>query len=150
MNITVQTHLMPHGYALPTYQTSGAAGADLYAANEEPLILQVMQRMLVPTGVKIILPEEYEAQIRPRSGLALKQGIILPNSPGTIDSDYRGEIQVIIMNLGDHPFTIERGMRIAQMVIQPVKQAQFIKIDYVNDQTARGESGFGSTGVKAS
>ncbi|MFT6263717.1 MAG: dUTP pyrophosphatase [Dasania sp.] len=147
MALTVKTELLSHGYALPSYQTEGAAGADLYAANHDVITLSPMQRFLVPTGIKIMLPPHYEAQIRPRSGLALKNGIIVPNSPGTVDADYRGEIKVILVNLGNLDFIIERGMRIAQMVIKPVLQADFIQIDQVDDNTNRGQAGFGSTGV---
>lgn len=149
MNIHIKTEILPHAFNLPVYQSAGAAGADLYAAIDAPsLIIKPMQRKLIPTGIKIALPENYEAQIRPRSGLALKNGIILPNSPGTIDSDYRGELQIIIMNAGEDDFTIERGMRIAQMVIMPVSQAVFQQVSTIDNDTVRGSNGFGSTGVK--
>lgn len=147
MTLTVDIELLPNAFSLPIYQSSGAAGADLYAAIDEDIILKPMARTLVPTGVKIALPENYEAQIRPRSGLALKNGIILPNSPGTIDSDYRGEIKVIVMNMGTEDFTIERGMRIAQMIVVPVQQVKFNEVPAINMNTVRGEGGFGSTGV---
>jgi dUTP pyrophosphatase len=149
MSMTVNIEKLPHAFALPTYQTEGAAGADLCAAIDMPIILKPLERTLIPTGLRIELPQGYEAQIRPRSGLALKNGIILPNSPGTIDSDYRGEIKVIIMNMGHEDFIIENGMRIAQMVISPVQQVRFNLVDTVSLETVRGENGFGSTGVIA-
>ena len=147
MSIIVDIEKLPHAFALPTYQTSGAAGADLCAAIDKMIILKPLQRYLVPTGIKIALPEGYEAQIRPRSGLALKNGIILPNSPGTVDSDYRGEIKIIVMNMGHEDFTIHNGMRIAQMVIVPIQQAIFNLVDAISNETVRGEAGFGSTGL---
>ncbi len=133
---------------LPAYATDGAAGADLRAqfADREAVTLGVGARMLVPTGLRLAIPEGFEVQIRPRSGLALKHGIVLPNSPGTIDSDYRGPLGVIVMNLGEAPFRIEHGMRIAQMVVAPVVQAAFDLVE-VLDESARGTGGFGSTGV---
>ncbi len=133
---------------LPAYATDGAAGADLRAqfADREAVTLGVGARMLVPTGLRLAIPEGFEVQIRPRSGLALKHGIVLPNSPGTIDSDYRGPLGVIVMNLGEAPFRIEHGMRIAQMVVAPVVQAAFDLVE-VLDESVRGTGGFGSTGV---
>ncbi len=148
MSINVDIEILPHGFALPTYQTAGAAGADVCAAIDTNIVLKQFERCLVPTGLKIALPDGYEAQLRPRSGLALKNGIILPNSPATIDSDYRGEIKVILMNMGHEDFIIENGMRIAQMVIAPVQQALFNVVDTIHNDTLRGENGFGSTGVK--
>jgi len=130
---------------LPAYQTRHAAGMDLRAAVCEPLTLESGERALVPTGLRIALPPGYEAQVRPRSGLALKHGLTLPNSPGTIDADYRGEIRVILQNLGQDPYTIRRGDRIAQMVIAPVATAQWRLVDSLDD-TPRGEGGFGHTG----
>lgn len=135
--------------ALPSYETSGAAGADL-RANFPPedrggITLAPGARALVPTGLSLEIPDGYEAQIRPRSGLALKHGITLPNSPGTIDSDYRGPVGVIMMNAGTEPFHIAHGERIAQMVIAPVLRASFDLVDRLDD-TARGQGGFGSTG----
>ncbi len=130
---------------LPSYATAGSAGCDLYAAIEKPLVIVPGQRVLVTTGIKICLPLGYEAQIRPRSGLAIKHGITLVNSPGTIDSDYRGTIMVIMINLGQENYTIHRGDRIAQMVIAPVCQANWIQQDELDD-TERGDGGFGSTG----
>lgn len=136
---------------LPQYETPGAAGADVRANfapdGREGLILQPGARALVPTGMALEIPEGYEVQIRPRSGLALKYGITLPNSPGTIDSDYRGPLGVIVQNGGDTAFEITHGMRIAQMVVAPVIQGQFVLADNLSD-TARGAGGFGSTGVK--
>lgn len=129
---------------LPEYMTAEAAGMDLYAAVEAPAELIPGQILAVPTGIKISLPSEYEAQIRPRSGLALK-GIAIPNAPGTIDADYRGEIKVILINLSNVPFTIERGMRIAQMVINQIMRVKFEETDQLDD-TKRGEGGFGYTG----
>jgi dUTP pyrophosphatase len=134
---------------LPTYQTKGAAGADLCAnfpASDHTETLKPGARVLIPTGLIMAIPDGLEVQIRPRSGLALKHGITLLNTPGTIDSDYRGPVGVIMVNLGDKPFEITHGMRIAQMVIAPVIQAQFTLVEQLDD-TARGAGGFGSTGV---
>ncbi|WP_439136723.1 dUTP diphosphatase [Roseicyclus sp.] len=139
------------GVALPDYATAGAAGADL-RANLMPedraagLILVPGARVLVPTGLRVAIPQGYEMQIRPRSGLALKHGVGLPNSPGTIDSDYRGPLGVILVNFGQEDFVVGHGDRIAQAVIAPVIQARFVIVDGL-DQTARGAGGFGSTGV---
>ena len=133
---------------LPSYETGGAAGMDLRAAvpADQPLTLKPGERALVPTGFIFEVPHGYEAQIRPRSGLAIKNGITCLNSPGTVDSDYRGEVKVIIANLGQDDFTIERGMRIAQMVIAPVTQVTVSEV-METSETARGTGGFGSTGV---
>jgi len=130
---------------VPAPATAAAAGCDLAAAVDHELVLAPGQRALVPTGFAIALPEGYEAQVRPRSGLALKHGIIVPNSPGTIDADYRGEVCVIMANRGGAPFVVRRGMRIAQMVVAPVAQADLEIVDELDD-TARGPNGFGSTG----
>lgn len=130
---------------LPSYMTEGSAGMDLYAAVSEPLVIEPMSTSLVPTNLKIELPAGFEAQIRPRSGLALREKITLPNSPGTIDSDYRGEIRVIMLNLGSEPFTVNRGDRIAQMVISRYARVNWEESDSLG-QTARGDGGFGSTG----
>lgn len=130
---------------LPQYETDHAAGMDVRAAVTEPVTLQPGERTLVPTGLRIALPAGFEAQIRPRSGLAIKHGLSLLNSPGTIDADYRGEIRIIIANLGQEPYTIERGDRIAQMIIAPVTRAEWDVVSELQD-TARGEGGFGSTG----
>ena len=139
---------LPHAddLPLPSYATQGAAGMDLAAAVTTPKMLPPRARLAVPTGFAIALPTGYEAQIRPRSGLALKQGITVANAPGTIDSDYRGEIVVILINLGDTDVTITRGMRIAQMVIAPVTHMQPYEQKQL-DETQRGTGGFGSTGV---
>lgn len=130
---------------LPHYQTPFAAGMDLRADIEAPLCIEVGQRVLVPTGIAIELEQGYEAQVRPRSGLAIKKGLSLVNTPGTIDADYRGEIQVILINLGQEVVRIERGDRIAQMIISPVIQAEIIEVSDL-DETSRGAGGFGSTG----
>ena len=141
---------LPHaeGLPLPAYETAAAAGMDLRAAvpAETPFVLAPGDRAAIPTGLAIALPDGLEAQIRPRSGLALKNGVAPLNSPGTIDADYRGEIKVILMNHGREPFTIERGDRIAQMVIAPVIRATLAEVETL-DETARGAGGFGSTGA---
>jgi len=146
---TLRIQRLPHaeGLALPAYETSGSAGMDLRAAvpDDAPLTLQPGARVLVPTGLKIALEPGWEAQVRPRSGLALKHGITCLNSPGTIDSDYRGEVGVILINHGPDPFVIRRGERIAQMVIAAHAQAVIAEVDNL-DETARGTGGFGSTG----
>ncbi len=146
MPISVSIRRLPHaeGLALPAYQTAQAAGADLTAAVTEDVTLAPGERRLIPTGIAIGLPEGFEAQVRPRSGLALKHGISLVNTPGTIDADYRGEIGVILINHGQEPFVIRRGERIAQMVVAPVVQAAFT--EEALTETARGAGGFGSTG----
>lgn len=132
---------------LPTYETAGAAGADVRACLPGgAVVLQPGARALVPTGLRLEIPQGYEVQLRPRSGLALKNGITLPNAPATIDSDYRGPLGVIVMNAGSEPFTVEHGMRIAQMVVAPVVRAQFTQSDALSD-TDRGAGGFGSTGA---
>ncbi len=132
---------------LPTYETDGAAGADIRAnLPDGPITLAPGDRALVPTGLRLEIPPGYEVQIRPRSGLALKHGVTLPNSPGTIDSDYRGPLGVIVMNAGSEPFVIDHGARIAQMVVAPVVQAEFSLTEALGD-TARGAGGFGSTGT---
>lgn len=133
------------GLPVPAPATVAAAGCDLAAAVEDELVLAPGQRELVPTGFAIALPEGYEAQVRPRSGLALRHGILLPNAPGTIDADYRGEIGVILMNAGDEPFRIQRGDRIAQLVVAPVATVAWDEVDDLDD-TARGSGGFGHTG----
>ncbi|MCL1974385.1 MAG: dUTP diphosphatase [Bacteroidetes bacterium] len=133
-------------YPLPHYATPGAAGMDLYAHIPDPIILHPLQRSLVPTGLFIELPVGYEAQIRPRSGLAAKHGVGVVNSPGTIDADYRGEIKVILVNLSDHPFTLNPGERIAQMVVAAHERVAWQQVDQLNE-TERGAGGFGSTGT---
>ncbi len=148
MTIEVAVRRLAHAYGLPlpSYASAGAAGLDLLAAVAEPMPIPPGGRALVPTGLVVALPPGYEMQIRPRSGLALRHGIVLPNSPGTIDEDYRGEVQVIVMNSGHETFTVERGMRIAQAVLSPVVRAAWREVDEVA-ATARGAGGFGSTGA---
>ena len=132
---------------LPAYATPQSAGMDLRANIEEPVVLRPMERKLIGTGLHIALPEGYEAQIRPRSGLALKHGITVLNSPGTVDADYRGEVRVLLINLSDKDFVVNDGERIAQMVIAKHEQGDFIEVE-VLDETERGEGGYGHTGVK--
>lgn len=143
----VQVRTLAHyeGLPLPQYMTEGSSGLDLVAAVNDALELLPGKRALIPTGIQIAIPEGFEAQVRPRSGLAIRQGIGLLNSPGTIDRDYRGEIQVILFNAGEAPVRIERGMRIAQLVIAPVIKARFVVADKLS-ATPRGEGGFGHTG----
>lgn len=140
---------LPHaeGLALPAYATTDSAGLDLLAAIDAPVTLQSLERKLIPTGISIALPAGYEAQIRPRSGLALKHGIGLVNSPGTIDADYRGEIGVILVNFSAEPFEITRGMRIAQMVVARYTRIEWEQVDDLS-HSARGVGGFGSTGTQ--
>jgi len=147
MNPEIAVIRLPHGadLPLPSYATEGAAGMDLLAAISAPVVIPPGGRALIPTGLKMAIPAGYEIQVRPRSGLALKNGITLPNSPGTIDEDYRGELGVILMNGGDTAFVVERGMRIAQAVIAPVVRASWRDVAELPD-TARGTGGFGSTG----
>lgn len=139
------------GLALPAYETDEAAGMDLRAALAEgkTMVLQPGQQAMVPTGLSMAMPKGFEAQVRPRSGLAAKHGLTVLNTPGTIDSDYRGEVKIILINLGQEDFTVERNMRIAQMIIAPVVQASLIEVETL-DETARGLGGFGSTGTDAS
>ncbi|MUG90221.1 dUTP diphosphatase [Bombella sp. ESL0385] len=146
-SITVRIVRLPHGHDLdlPTYGTAGAAGVDMQAAVEAPLTIKAGERALIPTGLSIALPAGYELQIRPRSGLALKYGIMVPNSPGTIDEDYRGEIRIILINAGAEDFVIHRGMRIAQAVLAPVVKIAWQECESL-DTTERGHNGFGSTG----
>jgi dUTP pyrophosphatase len=149
VNVRIEVVRLPHahGLPLPSYATAGAAGMDLLAAVAEPLTIAPGARALVPTGLTIALPSGYELQVRPRSGLALKHGIVLPNSPGTVDEDFRGELQVIVMNAGDAAFVVERGMRIAQAVVAPVVRAEWHEVAAL-PETARGTGGFGSTGTR--
>jgi dUTP pyrophosphatase len=146
--LTVQIRRLPSSDSLPlpTYQTAGAAGMDLHAAVHEDLVIAPRAVMLVPTGLEIAVPDGFEAQVRPRSGLAVKHRISMPNTPATIDSDYRGEIRVPLINLGDEPFVVTRGMRIAQLVVAPVMRVTW---DEVADlpETGRGKGGFGHSGV---
>jgi len=144
----IRIRRLPHGEGLPlpAYATAGAAGMDLLAAVLAPVTIPPGGRALIPTGLALALPPGHELQVRPRSGLALRHGIVLPNSPGTIDEDYRGELQVIVLNAGDAPFTVERGMRIAQAVLAPVLRAEWDEVADLDD-TPRSTGGFGSTGV---
>jgi dUTP pyrophosphatase len=146
--VEVAVTRLPHGAGLelPSYETDDAAGMDLRAAVTDDVVLAPGDRALIPTGLAIALPSGYEAQVRPRSGLALRNGISLVNTPGTIDADYRGEVGVIVINHGTEAFPVDRGMRVAQMVIAPVTQATWLEIDNLSD-TARGAGGFGSTGT---
>lgn len=150
MTIEVAIRRLSHGadLPLPAYATAQSAGVDLLAAIRDDMVIAPAARALVPTGVAIALPEGFEAQIRPRSGLAAKNGVTLLNSPGTIDADYRGEIQVLVVNLGADPFTVSRGMRIAQMVVAPVSRLRWREAE-VLPGSVRGEGGFGSTGHTA-
>ena len=133
-------------HALPNYETALSAGMDLRANLDEPVLLKSLERALIPTGLFIELPEGYEAQIRPRSGLAIKKGISLVNSPGTIDADYRGEIKIIMINLSKDEFIVHNGERIAQMIISQHEKAQWIQVETLNE-TLRGEGGFGHSGT---
>ena len=148
MRIPVQVKRLPHGkdLPLPDYASAGAAGLDLRAALANPVTLEPGTRALIPTGLAIALAAGYELQVRPRSGLALKHGILIPNSPGTIDEDYRGEIQVILLNAGTEAFTVTPGLRIAQAVLAPVSRLSWHEVDTL-DKTARATGGFGSTGA---
>lgn len=152
MKPQVKITQLPHGLglALPAYETVEAAGMDLRAAlhEGEDVVLAPGRHALIPTGLAMALPPGFEAQVRPRSGLAAKNGVSVLNTPGTIDSDYRGEVKIILINLGQEDFTVSRDMRIAQMIIAPVVQAQLVAVD-VLDETARGAGGFGSTGTDA-
>lgn len=150
MSLTIPLKVLPHaeGLILPAYETPQSAGMDMRAAlpDGEPVTLAAGARAMVPTGLSLSLPAGFEAQVRPRSGLAAKHGLTVLNSPGTIDADYRGEIKVILINHGDRDFVIERGERIAQLVIAPVTQGQWTLVTDL-DETARGAGGFGSTGT---
>lgn len=148
--VAVAIARLPHaeGLNLPRYATAQSAGVDLEAAVDAPVTLKPGERQLIPTGLSIALPAGYEAQIRPRSGLAFKNGVTVLNSPGTIDADYRGEIKIILANLGAEPFTVERGMRVAQMVIAAHAHVEWQSVEKL-DETDRGSGGFGSTGTKA-
>ena len=147
-SVEISVKRLPHNtdLPLPEYETVQSAGMDLPAAIDSPMTLSPGEHAMLPTGLAIALPGGYEAQIRPRSGLAARNGVTVLNTPGTIDADYRGELKVILINLGTEPFEIERGMRIAQMVIAPVTQGKLTEVDDLSD-TARGAGGFGSTGV---
>ena len=144
-------HITPlsnsEGIPIPHYQTEHSAGVDLYAALSAETVIEAGAWKLVPTGIAIAIPEGYEGQVRPRSGLALKHGIGMLNAPGTIDADYRGEVGIILFNFSDKPFTIHRGDRIAQLVFAKLEKAKLVKVDVLSE-TARGSGGFGHTGVK--
>jgi dUTP pyrophosphatase len=146
--VDIEVKRLPHGEGLPlpAYATEGAAGMDVVSA--EDVTLAPMARHAVATGLALAIPQGYEVQVRPRSGLALKHGITLPNTPGTIDSDYRGELKCIMINLGTEPFEIRRGDRIAQLVVAPVQIGRMVEVAEL-DETARGAGGFGSTGIRA-
>lgn len=147
--IAVSVKVLDHGkgLALPAYATADSAGADLLAAVEQDRVIEPGKRALIPTGLSIALPPGFEVQVRPRSGLALKNGVTVLNTPGTVDADYRGEIGVILMNLGEESFTVTRGMRIAQMVVAPVTQFEWEPVNAL-PESGRGAGGFGSTGLK--
>lgn len=148
MHVKVGVKVLPHGDEgwFPQYMTEGSSGADLRAAVDLPLTIEPLQRAIVPTGLALSIPAGYEGQVRPRSGLAARNGITMLNSPGTIDSDYRGEVKVIMINLGSEPFTLNRGERIAQLVISRTERASFEATDRLDD-TERGHGGFGHTGM---
>jgi dUTP pyrophosphatase len=149
MTMRIMVRRLPHaeGLPLPAYATPGAAGMDLLAAVEAAMVIAPGARALIPTGLVMALPPGHELQIRPRSGLALRHGITLPNTPGTIDEDYRGEVQVILLNTGTEAFTVERGARIAQAVLAPVVRASWEEVETL-DSTTRHDGGFGSTGTR--
>lgn len=148
MTQPIAVRRLPHaeGLELPAYTTDGAAGMDLLAAVTAPVTIAPGARTLIPTGLQIALPARHELQIRPRSGLALKNGILVANSPGTVDEDYRGELGIILLNTGNAPFTVERGMRVAQAVLAPVIRAAWMEVETL-PETSRGAGGFGSTGT---
>ncbi len=148
MTVPIRVRRLEHGVGLPlpAYATAGAAGADLHAAVTDPLTIPPGERAAVPTGLVMEIPAGFEGQVRPRSGLALRNGLTVANAPGTVDSDYRGEVKVLLMNLGSEPVTIARGDRIAQLVVAPVTQAEFTDSAELSG-TGRGGGGFGSTGV---
>jgi len=143
--VTIQVALVDPDTELPSYQTRGSAGLDILASLAEPLTIHPGERHLVPSGLRLAIPDGYEGQIRPRSGLALKHGITVLNSPGTIDSDYRGEVKVLLVNLGKEPFEVRSGDRIAQLVVARVDHATLMVVDGLSE-TERGEGGYGSTG----
>jgi len=147
--VILKVKRLPHaeGLPLPSYATPYSSGLDLRAAIDKPLKIKPFERVLIPTGLILEIPEGYEGQVRPRSGLALKKGLTVLNAPGTIDADYRGEVKVILINLGQEEVVIERGERIAQLVISPVQRVEVVEVEEVSS-TERGEGGFGSTGIK--
>jgi dUTP pyrophosphatase len=145
-NTLIEIQMLPHARGVPEYATEHSAGMDLIAAIMGDIILAPMERVLIPTGVIMVIPEGHEGQIRPRSGLAYKHGVTVLNTPGTIDADYRGELKVLLINLSNEPFTITAGMRIAQIVISPYTKAELYQVETLSE-TARGVGGFGSTGA---
>lgn len=147
--VSVFIKQLPHAenLSLPSYATEDSAGVDLSAAIDNPIILEPFKRILVPTGICCLLPKGYEGQVRSRSGLSLKSGVIVLNAPGTIDADYQGEIKIILINLGDKPFTIERGTRVAQLIVAPYAKIKWEPTSHFNAVTLRGEKGFGSSGL---
>lgn len=147
LEILLLKHESAQDLPLPQYATEGSSGMDLYANVQEPVILEKYSRKLIPTGISVAIPKGLEVQIRPRSGLAFKHGISVLNTPGTVDSDYRGEIMVILCNFSEQNFVVERGMRIAQMIVAPVVHPKITVVKSLND-TDRGTGGFGSTGIK--
>jgi dUTP pyrophosphatase len=146
-DLTIKIKKLRDGAIIPKYMTESAAGMDLYSANDEGILLNPGKRVMIPTGIAIALPKGYEAQIRPRSGLAIRHGISLVNTPGTIDADYRGEIMVLMINLGDKRYVVSKGTRIAQMLIKKVYRPR-ITVSESLDETKRGKGGFGHTGHK--
>ncbi|GAB6064956.1 dUTP diphosphatase [Aquifex pyrophilus] len=147
--VLLKVKRLPHAedLPLPSYATPHSSGLDLRAAIDEPIRIKPLERVVIPTGLILEIPEGYEGQVRPRSGLALKKGLTVLNAPGTIDADYRGEVKVILINLGNEEVVIERGERIAQLVIAPIQRVKVIEVEEVS-RTERGEGGFGSTGTK--
>lgn len=148
MTPTLKISALDRRIPIPTYKTDGAAGLDIAAWVDQPIMIETGAISVVPTGLRLAIPFGYEGQVRPRSGLSTRQGITVVNAPGTIDSDYRGELLVPLLNVGHEPFTVESGMRIAQLVISPVARVHILKVDDL-DQTKRGTGGFGSTGFHA-
>ena len=148
MRVRLEVEVLPHGEGLelPAYATEGSAGLDLRAAVEDVLVIAPGERVLVPTGLRVAIPPGFEGQVRARSGIALRHGVGLPNAPGTIDSDYRGELKVILVNLGAEPIRLERGTRVAQLVVAPVTRVRVVAVEAL-DATERGAGGFGSTGA---
>ncbi len=148
-DVTVDVKILDHGKGLdlPQYATEGSAGVDLKAAIDEKVVIHPMERKLIPTGLSIAIPERYEAQIRPRSGIAFRNGVTVLNTPGTIDSDYRGEVKVLLINLGSEDFVVERGMRIAQLVVKKYEKIEWNEVKSLDD-TSRAGGGYGSTGIK--
>ncbi len=147
MNVDLKILDHAKGLDIPAYATEGSAGVDLKAATDGTIVISPMERKLIPTGLSMAIPDGYEAQIRPRSGLAFKNGITVLNTPGTIDSDYRGEVKVLLINLGNEDFVLERGMRIAQLVVKKYERIQWNVVESL-DSTSRAGGGYGSTGIK--